>query len=394
MTYGVTSAGFVIKPLDVIKAEMEAELKAYRGDAFDVTATSLAGQIIAIVAAKHSEIWELNQAIYNASDPDGANDAALENIAALCPGIIRDPATKSTVTCTCNLDNGTYLAGTLIAHVDGDTTARFVSSEDVTRSGGTGNESVEFEGETAGALVATAGTLTEIAEPVSGWNSVTNAADAVIGDDVETNAALRLRREQQIQLAGSSSVNGIRADVLDLDTVESCVVEENVTDVAAGGLAPHSIRVIYVPVGSEDDAGVAAAILDSKAGGIATNGAQSEVVVDDSGFSHTILLDRATAIPVHFEVFLDDSNSSADRTYIEGLIDTAITEYIDTLAVAETLYQQYIYWAVIDVVGPHDIVVTGIDMDISDPPGNNLTLVPGDDELFTSISANIDKIWA
>lgn len=300
-TYGVTSTGFVIKPLDVIKAEIEEQQRADIHPALNQTATSVLGQLNGIFAAKVREVWELAESVYNAFNPDSAEAAALDNAVALCPGIIREAATKSTVTCECNLEDGTYLAGTLIANVQDNPDARFVSTEDITVITGPDDFDVDFEAEETGAVVALAGTLNEIAEPVTGWNSVTNAADAEIGEPIETDTDLRLRRETNLRLGGSSHVDAIKADIDQVEGVLISRVLENPEDTTVGGLVPHSIRAIIwdgtgAHVADEDE--LAEAIFESKAAGIDTNGAEVKTVTDTQGFDHEIKFDWADQIDI------------------------------------------------------------------------------------------------
>ncbi|MCK5641950.1 MAG: baseplate J/gp47 family protein, partial [Gammaproteobacteria bacterium] len=261
MSYGVTDEGFVIKPFAVIEQEIKDSQLANINPALDQTAQGPIGQLNGINSAKLREIWELVEAAYNAFNPDSASAASLDNVVALCPGIIRDAATKSAVECTCNLDNGTYAIGELVAHVVGNPEARFVNTEAVTVAAGPSDEDLDFEAEETGEVVALSGTLTVIAEPVTGWNSVTNASDADVGSPIETDTELRTRREETIRFSGSATVEAIKADVLDIDEVETAIVEENEDDEVQNGLLPHSVHVVIWDgsVPAADDAEVATA---------------------------------------------------------------------------------------------------------------------------------------
>jgi len=82
----------------------------------------------------------------------------------------------SYATCRVNVDTGTYPAGTLVAHVDGEPDDRFINVVDVVSTApGQDVDGVLFRSESGGTVEAPNNQLTEIAEPVSGWNSITNS---------------------------------------------------------------------------------------------------------------------------------------------------------------------------------------------------------------------------
>src|SRR4029453_12170839 len=112
--------------------------------------------------------------------------------------------TKGLVTATVDLDaSQSYAPGDLAAHVSDEPTNRWLNRDAVT-STTAGSYDAVFESENAGAAaIAEAGTLTIIATPVAGWNGVTNAAAATPGQDIESIAALRIRRAAALSIGGS-----------------------------------------------------------------------------------------------------------------------------------------------------------------------------------------------
>lgn len=91
MAYGVTDAGFVIKPLQTIKTELETGFKAAFGDDIDLSPDSVAGQLIGNLSAKYIQLWEIAQAVYNSFNPDRATGASLDGNAALV-AVVRQSA--------------------------------------------------------------------------------------------------------------------------------------------------------------------------------------------------------------------------------------------------------------------------------------------------------------
>jgi uncharacterized phage protein gp47/JayE len=318
--FGVTPTGFVPKTIEDILSEIEADQKQAFGAGLDVSAETPIGQINGIMAAKFAELWEVSQAVDANQDPDTATDAGLDGVAAIT-GTLREGDTLGTVSLLATLSGvGPVPAGSVV-QVLGDPTNRWVL--DTAAGPGPGAFAVQATAETAGRFVATAGAISVIVTPVAGWDSVTNPLDATPGEDADTDAELRLRREQELQGAGPT-VNAIRAQILGVDGVTSATVLQNVTDlVDAFGLLPHSIRAI---VSGGVDAEIAQAIFDNLAAGINTNGATLVLVEDSEGISHNIRLDRPTVVPILIEV---DVDVDADDYPVDGddLIDAALIAY-------------------------------------------------------------------
>jgi uncharacterized phage protein gp47/JayE len=384
MTYGVTDEGFVDKPIEVILSEIEASQKASYGATFDVSAQSPAGQNNGIFAAHIRELWEVAQAICNSWDPDQSTGDALAATSALS-GTVIEAATKSTVTAQVNLDAGVTLPAGSIASVSGSPNSRFVTLADATNGGGVAADiDVAMEAETAGAVIANAGTLTEIKTPYTGWNSITNAADATIGSENETDEDLRVRREVELRRAGAAAVDAIRADVLAVDDVTNCKVFENTSDVTDGdGVPAHAVEVVVLG-GDADE--IAQAIWDSVAAGIKRHGGTSGTATDDTGNSQTVEFTRPSEITIHVnvEVTIDDDYPSDG----DAQIKTAIVTWAQALAVGEDVVWSALFPVVFDISGVVD--VTTLEIDTSDPPSGTSNISIGSRELASIESTNID----
>lgn len=115
MAYGVTATGFNIKPLSVIKEELETAYKSVYGEDLDVSAVSVVGQLIGNDAKKLANLWEIAEAIYNSFNPDRAEDISLDGACALL-GITRLGATASEINLVFYGDLGTVIpSGNLFA---------------------------------------------------------------------------------------------------------------------------------------------------------------------------------------------------------------------------------------------------------------------------------------
>jgi len=355
MAFGLTLTGFVPKTLDDIRAELEAAFKASFGESIDLTPQSNFSQIIGVMAERYADLWAQVQGVYSAFSPSDATGVSLDNVAAIT-GTVREPSRPSTVTIIATGTPATVLSTGRVVSVAG-TGVRFVTTANGTiaavsawasttaytlgtfvRNGGTqrvyvcttagtsaaggptttasaitdgtvvwryvgegtGKVEIAAESEDDGPKVGNAFTITTIETPVAGWSSVNNLLDATLGADTETDAALRLRRAEELRTAGRAAVEAIRSAILDVDSVTACTVFENVTDVTDGdGLPPHSVEAL---VQGGLDADIREALWTNTAAGIRTYGTTSGTHVDSQGISHTVQFSRPTNVNIYVVV--------------------------------------------------------------------------------------------
>lgn len=362
MVYGPTATGFVLKTQENILAEIQDDMRAQFGANVNTSSASVFGMLNGIFSKQLAELWELALAVHENGHVDGASGTILRRLLALT-GTVPEQATRSTVVATVNLNAGVTLPAGSIAAVTG-TGARFVSLSAVTNGGvSPANFDVDFESEDLGAIRANAGTLTTQITVVVGWNSITNAQDAVEGGFAESDNAIRLRQQLEIRRQGSRNIGAIRAAVLNVAGVVSVKVTENNTDATVGSLTPHSCRVMVYDgvVPAAVDAEIAQAIFDSKSEGIETIGAYSFSPTDDLGdvVSSPVRFDRATIIPLW--VALTIKVSADFPSDGEDLVKQAVADFgDDNLTVASPVYMSRISAAIIGITGVLDVLVVAI----------------------------------
>lgn len=329
LPWGLTTAGFVAKTHEQILAEIEEQQKAQISAELNVKAGPT-HQLNGIFSSKVRELWELAAAVDAAGDPDRASGASLDAVSAL-RGTDREAATKSRVTATVTLGASMTLPAGSIASVDGTPTSRFVTLVDVT-SVLAGDYSVAMEAETAGPVAANSGTLTEIETPVSGWSAITNDEDAVLGTVIEVDADLRARSEDELAGAGTSPADAIRADLLDIEGVQTVQVFQNLTLVTDGDGVPGKSVEAVVYDGSDDgsivsDDAIAQVLWDSVAAGISTHGSSSGTATASDGTEHTMYFSRPSVRPVYVNATLDVALSRGwDTDSGEDLVKGAIVD--------------------------------------------------------------------
>jgi uncharacterized phage protein gp47/JayE len=393
MSYGLLPEGFAAKPLEVAKSETESDWRSKFEESADLDPQTPDGNIITILTTLVSLLWNLLELVNAQFDPDQATGQNLVGLCALT-GTLPLEATPSTVTATLTGAPGTVVAAGKVASV-ADTKARFATQAEATiaavgawagttvyavgnrRSNGssparvyqvtavtgtahsagsggptgtgtaitdnevtwrylgdgTGAVDVEADAEENGPTTCLSGTLTVIENPVAGWTSVTNVLDAELGRGEESDGNLRTRRELELRAGGNAAADAVRAKVLRVAGVTSCVVFPNDSDATdADGLPPHSFETL---VEGGADADVAAAIWASKAAGIQTYGTSSAVTTDAGGASRTVYFTRPTLLNIYaaLTLLVDGSPASAWPADGDEQVKAAVVAFGDAFPI-------------------------------------------------------------
>lgn len=359
---GLTSTGFLAETAEEIRIAIADELGAELGTAVKAAAlsdTKVLGFFVGILAERFATLWEVTEAVNSSQDPDKGTDAGLESTCALT-GTTRRAASSSEVTLTLTGTPGTSVTSGSKASVDGTgeefETAADAEIETLTAwavstaytigdrvtanaaawqctvtgtslgsgSGpdpaglsqgdpfadgtaawkllGLGTGAVDTLKSTSvnlGPIAALAEDITTIETPIGGWDDVFNLAAAIPGSDIETDEALRVRREIELAGGGEGTIDAIRANLIAVTGVTTAIVFHNPTDVTdSDGVPPHAVEAV-VQGGADQD--IWDTLLASVAAGIATHGTESGTATDSQGIDHTIEFSR----PVEDTIFVD-----------------------------------------------------------------------------------------
>ena len=165
-----------MKPMAQILADINTAHLQGISSSLDVQETALMGKINSIHTAQLAELWQLAAALYNGMDPDNASGDQLASLGAIT-GTIRLPATSTLVSCNVVVAAG-FVAqpGTMFATVSGNALNLFynLTIVDNSASGTASTIAVYFFCQDTGPVTAPAGALTVIAQPITGWTSITN----------------------------------------------------------------------------------------------------------------------------------------------------------------------------------------------------------------------------
>jgi hypothetical protein len=174
------------------------------------------------------------------------------------------------------------------------------------------------------------------------------------GVDEETDSELRIRREQALAIAGASTVDAIRADVLSVTGVDSCTVFENPTSVTdALGLPPKSIEVL---VNSETGPAYDA------------QGIRDEILLRKSaGNTYTVKYSEPDTVTIHVELTVT-TNSDYGADGDDNVAETIATWATNSLRVGDSVFASDIINAAMDVTGVVSVTVSTVMVDDDDPP--------------------------
>jgi uncharacterized phage protein gp47/JayE len=330
MAWGLTPDGFVAKTLEEIEAGMVQKQRDTIDPAIDTTSFGLLGQLNNIVASELASVWELAEAVNDSQDPAKAAGAAQDALYALT-GTAREDASPSAVICDVELLAATSIAaGEAIASVDGNPSARFANTEPLINLGAsTATLQALFEALETGPTVANANTLTVRETLPAGWVSVNNPEDAELGANIESDAAYRNRREDELFAQGGGTVDGLRANLLQLETVIAAnVIENTAMTPSAEGLPPKSFcAVVRSETGADDDQAIAENIWANKPAGIEPFGDVVQEVLDTEGMPHDVGFRRAAEVPIYVALRLtvDASTYVGDDVVKAAVIASAET---------------------------------------------------------------------
>lgn len=326
--FQVSADGITAPAYAEILEYLQAKAQGIFGNDVVLTADSQDGQLLAIFAAALSDVNSQAIAVYNSYNPNTAIGSALDG-AVKTNGISRRVATHSTVDLTV-----VGRAGTVITNgVASDTfEQRWTLPASVTIPL-SGQITVTATAEEVGAKQAAAGTVTTIATPTFGWQTVTNALAATPGVAVETDAELREQQAVSTATPSMSLWEGIASSVLTLPGVVAVSGKKNDTgSTDADGIPGHTIALV-VEGGDADEIG--ATIFLKKGEGTGTYGSTTVTYNDSYGFPNTVKFSRPTQVAIGATITITPT-----LTYVvdaDDDIKERIAEYVNSLDIGESV---------------------------------------------------------
>jgi hypothetical protein len=320
-----TDKGFVPPSEPDILAGVLADINAAFGGrlnpALETPQGQLASSLTAIIGDKDAQF----AALANGVDPAFASGRMQDGIARIY-FLTRQPAEPTTVQVRCTgIVNAPIPTGALLEAQDG---TRYSCTEGGS-IGADGTVILPFAATTTGPIACPAGTLNTIYQSVPGLDRVTNDADGVTGNNIESRTAFEQRRAASVTINAQATVSTIEAAVLGVANVLDAYTTENATGspVVSDGvtLPAHSM---YCCVAGGDPQAVARAIWAKKPPGCDMAGNHTEVVFDEnSGYAAPLPSYNITfqiAIPQTFVVLVQLRNSAAVPGNAQVLVAQAV----------------------------------------------------------------------
>jgi hypothetical protein len=394
MTYGVTLEGFVIKPLlDILN-----DIEDYQLENVDPTFTrdrlSVIGQLNTANAQQISELWEVAESIYSNMFRDSASGSSLQHVAALTGTYLTAWSKTVVENVEVTLNPNKSLPIGSVANLSGQSDVRFVSLTEVTGSVIGGTFYVDFEAEEYGAIEVAIGQLNEIAEAQSGWISVNNTEAGITGTQPESDSELRIKSENALGSLGSTTVDAIKARIINNTTVSDCRVVENDDDLIDENLLPpHHIWVVALGGTNQE---ITEEIFLAKAAGIGTFGNIDYNVQDSQGNIHQILFSRPEEIliDVTFICAGDEEGLPVSGEVANNCIDN-VTNFLNSFGVGEDVAFYSVLCIIQNTLGV--FTITGLEIEGNSVTIDTTTVTPYNDKIpiaFNEIAKAGDIIFS
>lgn len=330
----VDETGFHYPDYPTVLAHMQETYRNIYGADCYLEADSQDGQWVAIIALAIFDCMQVASAVYSSFSPLTAQSDALSRNVKI-NGIHRRVATYSTVDLRI-----VGQAGTVITNGQAEDTLgqKWNLPPTVTIPLG-GEIVVTATASEIGRVQAQAGTVTKIATPTLGWQTVENPLAAVEGVDVETDAELRRRQQQSTMLPSIGPLDGLVGAVLSLTGVKRARGYENDKGTPnTDGLPGHYIAVV---VDGGDVQEIADTIMRKKTLGAGTHGDVEVLTADDYGVQKLIRFFRPS--PVTISVSIDLEMRAGYVSATSERIKQEVAKYISEQAIGEDIYITKLY---------------------------------------------------
>lgn len=286
------------------------------------------GQFLALIALALHEANGATAAAYNAFSPSTAQGVGLSSVVKV-NGIARSIPTYSTVDLTMIGQAGEIVIDGVAR--DANSTAWLLPSPITFPP--SGQIVVTATAATAGAIEAPANTVTTIATPTKGWQSVTNGSAATPGLPIESDADLRRRQSLSTALPAASGLEGLIGAVSAIPGVSRLRAYENDTGVQdTNGLPGNTVALV---VDGGDVASICQTMSRKKQIGVGFYGNTGRSLADAYGIPHQIRFFRPAQVPVAY--YLTVRAFDGYTRDVEAAIRQALVEWTNNLGIGEPL---------------------------------------------------------
>lgn len=325
--------GIVIADTADIKETIQGEYQTALGADLPLEDSTPQGRLIDIETDARTAVIENNVLISNSINFNLASGIILDAWGANF-GLTRGAATSSSVLATITGVAGTVIsAGSQATTQNGDI---FYLENQVTIPVG-GSITATFLSLEKGAIPCSINSLTKIIDGTLGWETITNSAAAVLGNETESDESFKQQFYDAGLFTGLSLTEDYKNALMNIPNVISSYVKDNgdssaiVYDTVT--IDAHSV---YVCVDGGDNTAIGTALLSRKSTGAGwtglTNQSVTVNVVDDTyGDTYSVTFNRPSSVSIYVAVTANAGTSTVED--LETAIQTAITDYINTLKI-------------------------------------------------------------
>ena len=337
------NAGIIVPDTSDIKDTVQTEYQTALGLELSLDDSTPQGRMIDIETNARTDVITNNALMANLFNIKMAYGLALDALGANF-GLERRAATSSIVTATVTGTYGTVIpAGATASTQAGDI---FYAENNITIPV-SGSITATFLSVEKGEIPCPANSLTKIIDGTLGWETITNADPAVLGQVKESDASFKAKFDNNGLFTGASILEDYKNELSKVENVISSFVYDNGSGTTITydtvSIAPHSV---YACVDGGTNADVAYALFRRKSTGSAWAGTGVTQTVQDSvyGVNYTVKFDRPTQITIYYDVEYDVGTSAASDP--GQAIKDAILEYTNTLKVGDDVLPLQVAYAI------------------------------------------------
>ena len=336
MPTALTPEGFTTEGYQEIYNRIAAAFKREYGEQFDTSPESEDGVTIGIFAQVLADQSQMAGTVYHSYDIARNEGNALDQLTQL------NRVRRITETATTDILELDGVVGTLVpagSRVGGLEGLEFTTNDDVLLPGQTIGTCTEI-----GAVQVVAGELTNILDPIEGWDSVTNLGTVNLGVERETDSDLRSRYTRSIAKAGSATAEAIYAATTDLNLEFIAVIVNDTMTTNAEGVPPKSVMVVAEGGITEE---IAERVYQTVTAGIEAYGSEVVTVYDSHGYPNEIGITRPSAVNIDVEIEYHRPDSSPIGAVAD--IQAAAVNHINQIGIAEDVLWANIFPPVMSV---------------------------------------------